>query len=191
MNARFEQHRAYQSMQKIQPLNWCIPTGIYNDDDPALNMPGARMDCAHWVDSNNKVWIFGGLGVDGYDFSRLRPIVKNVTLLSVGRLNDLWSFVYCEECLNGICIGINHCNCSPGWTGDNCGTGNQLHETKNCEIIGLASWIGLLENAFVHQDIITKFTKFTWNFLPHIHWNEYVTKFLNYITEPATSLVWH
>lgn len=44
----------------------------------ATNIPGARSRAVSWIDSNNNLWLFGGLGYDSTG--------------SQGALNDLWEF---------------------------------------------------------------------------------------------------
>ena len=55
-------------------------SGIYGNigEADANNMPGARSGSATWIDSDNNLWLFGGMG---YDISG-----------TFGRLNDLWKF---------------------------------------------------------------------------------------------------
>jgi hypothetical protein len=43
------------------------------------NQPGGRRDCVSWIDSNNYLWLFGGLGLDSES--------------SFGYHNDLWRYV--------------------------------------------------------------------------------------------------
>ncbi|MEO9482626.1 MAG: kelch repeat-containing protein [Ekhidna sp.] len=47
----------------------------YND----TNQPGGRYSMIQWIDSNDKLWIFGGSGVDKFG-------------IAAGYLNDLWSY---------------------------------------------------------------------------------------------------
>ncbi|MBN2544823.1 MAG: galactose oxidase [Spirochaetes bacterium] len=47
--------------------------GVYTVDP----VPGGRTGCSGWIDSSNRLWIFGG---EGYNSS------------SLGRLNDLWRY---------------------------------------------------------------------------------------------------
>jgi N-acetylneuraminic acid mutarotase len=42
-----------------------------------LNVPGARIGATAWIDSHDSLWLFGGSGLDSFNF---------------GRLNDLWKF---------------------------------------------------------------------------------------------------
>lgn len=55
--------------------------GIFStlDEYNETNMPGARSATLQWIDSNGKVWFFGGQGADKFG-------------LTVGYLNDLWSY---------------------------------------------------------------------------------------------------
>ena len=56
--------------------------GVYGAKGLAAvtNQPGARFDAVSWMDSNGKLWLFGGGGYDGSD------------VLAIGNLNDLWQF---------------------------------------------------------------------------------------------------
>ena len=54
--------------------------GVYGTKglaDP-LNTPGSRVDAVTWVDAGDRLWLFGGEGIDGSD--------------NPGLLNDLWRF---------------------------------------------------------------------------------------------------
>ncbi len=54
--------------------------GVYGTQGvPATsNIPGARVNAVSWIDAENRLWLFGGGGVDAIGVS--------------GELNDLWSF---------------------------------------------------------------------------------------------------
>ena len=82
--------RVYNDLWKFNPSSnewtWVagessvnIP-GIYGVQGiPALtNQPGGRLDSISWQESNGKVWIFGGHGIDAVG--------------KLGNLNDLWSY---------------------------------------------------------------------------------------------------
>ncbi|MBV6394541.1 MAG: hypothetical protein HFACDABA_00106 [Anaerolineales bacterium] len=65
----------------VDGSNIVSQNGIYGTEDvpAAANVPGARMISASWIDANNNLWLFGGLGYDG------------ANVLSY-YLNDLWMF---------------------------------------------------------------------------------------------------
>lgn len=52
------------------------PDGIYNDLDPANNVPGGRQAAVSWIDTSGNLWLFGGFGNDSVG--------------TIGPLNDLW-----------------------------------------------------------------------------------------------------
>ncbi|HLY75471.1 MAG TPA: fibronectin type III domain-containing protein [Planctomycetota bacterium] len=62
------------------PANSSAPRGVYGTQGvpAAANTPGIRFLPAHWIDSSNNLWIFGGGGND-FDWA-------------TGSLNDLWKF---------------------------------------------------------------------------------------------------
>lgn len=55
-------------------------TGAYGTKGvpSATNAPGAREDATGWIDAGDKLWLFGGFGLDSTGFP--------------GRMNDLWTF---------------------------------------------------------------------------------------------------
>ena len=61
------------------PQSLCNQPGVYgNLGVPANgNIPGSRTDSFNWRDGNGNFWMFGGVGFDGNNWSRL---------------NDLWEF---------------------------------------------------------------------------------------------------
>ena len=75
---------------RFDGLNWTWVSGDNTVDEPGeypeeepslierLPVPGARSGAASWVDSNDNLWLFGGLGFDGEG--------------ERGRLSDLWYF---------------------------------------------------------------------------------------------------
>ena len=58
----------------------CLMPGVFGVQGVpnATNTPGGRSGAASWMDSNGRLWLFGGLGVDGTG--------------TLGFLNDLWRF---------------------------------------------------------------------------------------------------
>ena len=55
--------------------------GVYGTQGSAgqgTNLPGGRSFASGWIDTNNRLWLFGGVGVDGSGNS--------------GNLNDLWMY---------------------------------------------------------------------------------------------------
>jgi N-acetylneuraminic acid mutarotase len=58
--------------------------GISNPE----NVPGGRLNAAHWADGAGNFWVFGG---DGYDSTGLVPQVPPVPIYP-GILNDLWVY---------------------------------------------------------------------------------------------------
>lgn len=68
--------------------NACAFTGKWKRLDFPLcgqypaNVPGTRNEAVSWIDSNDKLWLFGGDGLD------------SVTSFGGGSLNDLWKCVH-------------------------------------------------------------------------------------------------
>src|SRR5262249_50958648 len=73
---------------KFDGTNWVWVSGIQFANSPPVygtqgvsapnNMPGARHGAVLWVDHNNRVWLFGGQGINSNG--------------QVTTLNDMWSF---------------------------------------------------------------------------------------------------
>lgn len=64
----------------ISGSNIANQTGVYGTKGVAAttNVPGARSNALNWIDSNNNLWLMGGVGPDSVG--------------TPGRFNDLWKF---------------------------------------------------------------------------------------------------
>ncbi len=51
----------------ISGSNQTYQVGVYGIQgvSSSINIPGARSSLVSWIDSNNNLWLFGGLGYDG------------------------------------------------------------------------------------------------------------------------------
>jgi hypothetical protein len=70
----------------IKGSNTGAQNGIYGDElfpykTYEIYTPGGRSNGTHWVDHNNQLWLFGGLGYD------------STSTTGNGHLNDMWRYL--------------------------------------------------------------------------------------------------
>jgi N-acetylneuraminic acid mutarotase len=78
----------FNDLWKYDGTNWTWVSGSDSGDQAGIygtkgtadptNVPGARSGAVSWIDSQGKLWLFGGLGID--------------SALWQGPLNDLWKY---------------------------------------------------------------------------------------------------